>query len=151
MGSTKNCFLDFRVSLPGGQQYFCKYHRENLNIFVNILFVTLGTIRFRLMKKHTEKLSCYCPFNCRPQSETQKWNSLKSDPPKGTPEWDPGSLGQTYKPMGCILLFKQDGRCCGGLSGLSYILNCFGHGTSPELMCCTHSCSCLAICQPNPI
>ena len=37
MGSSKDHFLDFRVSLPGSQKYFHEYLRENENIFVNIL------------------------------------------------------------------------------------------------------------------
>ena len=47
MGSSKNCFPNFRVFLPGIWKYFRKYLRENQNIFENIfgmLIWGLGTI-----------------------------------------------------------------------------------------------------------
>ena len=37
MGSSKNCFLNWRVLLPGSRKYFLEYLRENENIFENIL------------------------------------------------------------------------------------------------------------------
>jgi len=48
MGSSKNCFLDFRVS--GSQKYFCEYLCESKNIFENIWDVDLGPRYYWIMK-----------------------------------------------------------------------------------------------------
>ena len=46
MGSSKDHFLDFRVSLPGSQKYIREYLQKNKTFFKNILgyFTEPGTI-----------------------------------------------------------------------------------------------------------
>ena len=54
MGSTKDHFLDFQVSLPGSQKYFREYFRENENIYENILWYCSGEQVLLIYEKKTE-------------------------------------------------------------------------------------------------
>ena len=53
MGSSKDHFLDFRVSLPGSRKYIREYLRENEIFFKNIL----GYRYYRFMQKTRHKKS----------------------------------------------------------------------------------------------
>ena len=63
MGSSKDHFLDFRVLLPGSQQYFREYLCENENIFENILgYCSRAQVLSIHAKNQSSKISCYSPF-----------------------------------------------------------------------------------------
>ena len=51
MGSSKDHFLDFRVSLPGSQKYIREYLRENEICFKIFWVIAQGPRYYRFMQK----------------------------------------------------------------------------------------------------
>ena len=72
MGSSKDHFLDFRVSWPGSQKYFCEYLCENENI---LGYCSRAQVLSIHAERQSSKISCCRPFKTL-TGET--WSYIKS-------------------------------------------------------------------------